>query len=40
MDDGRHLVKIPHELGYWSTVEEDDDDLNEGFCHYSIVDDE
>ena len=21
-------------------VEEDDDDLNEGFCHYSIVDDE
>ena len=21
-------------------VEEDDDDLNEGFCHYSIMDDE
>ena len=21
-------------------IEEDDDDLNEGFCHYSIVDDE
>ena len=23
-----------------NAVEEDDDDLNEGFCHYSIVDDE
>ena len=23
-----------------NVVEEDDDDLNEGFCHYSIVDDE
>ena len=23
-----------------SNVVEEDDDLNEGFCHYSIVDDE
>ena len=23
-----------------NVVEKDDDDLNEGFCHYSIVDDE
>ena len=23
-----------------NAVEEDDDDLNEGFCHYAIVDDE
>ena len=23
-----------------NVVEEDDGDLNEGFCHYSIVDDE
>ena len=23
-----------------NVVEEDNDDLNEGFCHYSIVDDE